>query len=81
MLYLCNDNPCNLLESRWEGEGAHDVAVGVHYVGRDRPVVAVSSLGALLDMRRIQKCPSVYLSVLKYMGLPSFRLKSLVLPV
>ena len=34
-----------MLEVVGQGEGAHDVAVGVHHVARDRPVVRVPGLG------------------------------------
>ena len=33
-----------MLEVVGQGEGAHDVAVGVHHVARDRPVVRVPGL-------------------------------------
>ena len=34
-----------MLEVVGQGEGAHDVTVGVHHAARNRPAVRVSSLG------------------------------------
>ena len=45
VLMSCNARMDGVLEVVGQGEGAHDVAVGVHHIGRNRPVVRVTSLG------------------------------------
>jgi len=46
ILASCDARVDGVLEVVGQGEGAHDVAVGVHHVARDRPVVRVAGLDA-----------------------------------
>ena len=45
ILASSNTGVDGVLEVVGQGEGAHDVTVGVHHTGRNRPVVRVSGLG------------------------------------